>query len=107
MFAQDITRTLTGLWKDLNKEEQKAWNDSATDMEQKTTNRGRCVQVTDNTRRLDDNDTLWVSFSLSQNINFILSKLGREKAETMKSFAKQLNELLAIVYSGNLEEVRQ
>ena len=33
MSAQDITRTLAGLWKDLNKEEQKAWNDSATDME--------------------------------------------------------------------------
>ena len=33
MSAQDITRTLAGLWKELNKEEQKAWNDSATDME--------------------------------------------------------------------------
>ena len=33
MSAQDVTRTLAGLWKDLTKEEQKDWNDSAADME--------------------------------------------------------------------------
>ena len=33
MKAQDITRTLAALWKELTKEEQKEWNESATEME--------------------------------------------------------------------------
>jgi len=33
MKAQDITRTLAALWKELTKNEQKEWNDSATEME--------------------------------------------------------------------------
>ena len=33
MKAQDITRTLAALWKELTKDEQKEWNDSATEME--------------------------------------------------------------------------
>ena len=33
MKAQDITRTLAALWKELTKEDQKEWNESATEME--------------------------------------------------------------------------
>jgi len=33
MSAQDVTRTLARLWKELTKEEQKEWNDSAADEE--------------------------------------------------------------------------
>ena len=33
MSAQDVTRTLARLWKELTKEEQKEWNDSASDEE--------------------------------------------------------------------------
>ena len=32
MKAQDITRELARLWKDLSKEEQKAWSDSAAEL---------------------------------------------------------------------------
>jgi hypothetical protein len=43
----------------------------------------------------------------SQNKVDFLGQLGKRKAETMKSFGKQLDELMSLVQAGDLEEVKR
>jgi hypothetical protein len=43
----------------------------------------------------------------SQNKLDFLGQVGKEKAETMKSFGRQLDELMKLVLEGDLEKVKE